>query len=231
MCDAAYGLSVGRGSFFFAPGNWTRVRQTVTLNTPGAQDGGFLLEVNGQPVIDRSDVFYRDAVSIPSGSGNGNSGTGGSSSNGGDGSGSDSSGGLLGGLLGPLRIALWPDNNFLMLRDDTEDIIPGWPLSAAMFAPGEASTEATATVPIELVPTLQPDTTTVESTSTTTSLSTMGRPPLLQFVTPSETSTSVAYPTALPGKQSLFGVVEVKQSEPVGFTGLFFRCVHCPFRS
>ncbi|KZT74051.1 polysaccharide lyase family 14 protein [Daedalea quercina L-15889] len=62
VCDAAYGLSVGRGSFHFAPGNWTRVRQTVTLNTPGEQDGGFLLEVNGAPVIDRSDVFYRDAA-------------------------------------------------------------------------------------------------------------------------------------------------------------------------
>lgn len=204
----------------------------MTLNTPGTQDGGFLLEVNGAPVINRSDVFYRDAVSSSSGSSSGDSGTSGNSgnsNNGGDGSGSDSDGGLLGGLLGPLRIALWPDNNFLMLRDDTDEIIPGWLSSAAIFAPGEATSNSVETVPIELVPTLQPDTTTVESTSTTTSLSTTGRPPLLQFVTPSETSTSVAYPTAIPGKQSLFGVEEVKQSEPVGFTGLFFRCVHRQF--
>ena len=230
MCDAAYGLSVGRGSFYFAPGNWTRIRQTVTLNTPGAQDGGFLLEVNGKPAINRSDVYYRDAVSSPGGSSTGSSGGSGDSNNGDD-SGSDSGGGLLGGLLGPLRIALWPDNNILMLRDDAGDIIPGWLSSATAFAPGEATSTVVATEPIELVPTLQPDTTTIESTSTTTSVSTTGRPPLLQFVTPSETSTSVAYPTAIPGKKSLFGVEEVKPSEPVGFTGLFFRCVYCPTRN
>ncbi|EMD34319.1 polysaccharide lyase family 14 protein [Gelatoporia subvermispora B] len=60
VCDADYGLSVGRGSFHFAAGNWTHVRQTVTLNTPGQQDGGFVLEVDGNVVMDRSDVFYRD---------------------------------------------------------------------------------------------------------------------------------------------------------------------------
>ncbi|OCH88244.1 hypothetical protein OBBRIDRAFT_780506 [Obba rivulosa] len=66
VCDADYGLSVGRGSFHFAAGNWTHVRQTVSLNTPGQQDGGFVLEVNGEVVIDRSDVFYRDiAYTVP----------------------------------------------------------------------------------------------------------------------------------------------------------------------
>lgn len=29
------------------------------LNTPGQQDGGFTLEVNGRVVIDRSDIYYR----------------------------------------------------------------------------------------------------------------------------------------------------------------------------
>lgn len=180
------------------------MRQTVTLNTPGAQDGGFLLEVNGEPVIDRSDVFYRDAVNSPEGS--------------------SSSGGLLGGLLGPLRISLWPDNSILMLRDDAGDVGPGWLSSAAILAQVESTRQPAATIPVELVPTLQSDTTTVESTSTITSLTTAERLPLLQFVTPSETSTSVAYPTAIPGQKSLFaGVEEVKLAEPVGFTGLFFR--------
>ena len=59
MCSADYGLSIGRGAFRFAAGNWTRVRQTVTLNTPGAQDGGFALDVDGHRVIERCDVFYR----------------------------------------------------------------------------------------------------------------------------------------------------------------------------
>lgn len=33
--------------------------QTVVLNTPGFQDGGFILEVDGRVVINRTDVFYR----------------------------------------------------------------------------------------------------------------------------------------------------------------------------
>ncbi|EJF62717.1 hypothetical protein DICSQDRAFT_57979 [Dichomitus squalens LYAD-421 SS1] len=58
VCDADYGLSIGRGSFKFAAGNWTHVKQTVVLNTPGQQDGAFALDVNGVRVIDRHDVFY-----------------------------------------------------------------------------------------------------------------------------------------------------------------------------
>ncbi|KIY48217.1 polysaccharide lyase family 14 protein [Fistulina hepatica ATCC 64428] len=58
VCDASYGFSIGRGSFRWAAGAWTSVRQIVVLNTPGKQDGGFTLDVNGARVIDRSDVFY-----------------------------------------------------------------------------------------------------------------------------------------------------------------------------
>jgi hypothetical protein len=32
----------------------------VYLNTPGQQDGQFTLDVNGERVIERNDVFYRD---------------------------------------------------------------------------------------------------------------------------------------------------------------------------
>lgn len=35
------------------------------LNTPGKQDGGFALDVNGKRVIDRNDVFYRDVPNKP----------------------------------------------------------------------------------------------------------------------------------------------------------------------
>jgi len=66
-CDEDYGLSIGRGSFNFTPGAWTTLRQTVTLNTPGQQDGGFLLEVDGKVAIHRGDVFYR-ALPSPSSS-------------------------------------------------------------------------------------------------------------------------------------------------------------------
>ncbi|KAJ2927109.1 hypothetical protein H1R20_g9991, partial [Candolleomyces eurysporus] len=41
VCDAAYGFSIGRGSFTWAAGAWTTVVQTVVLNTPGKQDGFF----------------------------------------------------------------------------------------------------------------------------------------------------------------------------------------------
>ena len=47
---------MGRGSFTWAAGGWTSVTQT----TPGQQDGQFTLDVNGERVIERSDVFYRD---------------------------------------------------------------------------------------------------------------------------------------------------------------------------
>ncbi|KAJ2995721.1 hypothetical protein NUW54_g7336 [Trametes sanguinea] len=65
VCDADYGLSIGRGAFVFTPGDWTHVRQTVTLNTPGQQDGAFALDVNGVRVIERSDVYYRGAPAAP----------------------------------------------------------------------------------------------------------------------------------------------------------------------
>jgi len=41
VCDAEYGLSIGRGSFHYGTGNWTTLRQDVVLNTPGKQDGAF----------------------------------------------------------------------------------------------------------------------------------------------------------------------------------------------
>jgi hypothetical protein len=63
VCDETYGLSVGRGSFFFARGAWTHIKQTVHLNTPGQQDGGFRLEVNGKLAINRTDLLYRDIAS------------------------------------------------------------------------------------------------------------------------------------------------------------------------
>ncbi|KAL5528888.1 hypothetical protein ACEPAG_4862 [Sanghuangporus baumii] len=63
VCDTAYGLSVARGAFKFTPGEWTHVRQTVVLNTPGKQNGGFRLEVNGKDIMNRHDVFYRDVPS------------------------------------------------------------------------------------------------------------------------------------------------------------------------
>ena len=52
----------------------------MTLNTPGYQDGGFRLKVNGKVVLDLNDVFYRDGQGPPP----------------------DDGGGLLGPILGDL---------------------------------------------------------------------------------------------------------------------------------
>ncbi|KAJ7494408.1 hypothetical protein B0H11DRAFT_2171961 [Mycena galericulata] len=60
VCDSTYGFSIGRGTFCFQPGGWTTVLQIVRLNTPGKQDGGFWLYVDGQLRIHREDIFYRD---------------------------------------------------------------------------------------------------------------------------------------------------------------------------
>lgn len=71
VCDAAYGLSVGRGAYSWVAGAWTTVEQTVSLNTPGKPDGTFELRVNGERKISRSDVFYRGGLSGSSGTGAG----------------------------------------------------------------------------------------------------------------------------------------------------------------
>lgn len=126
VCDEEYGLSIGRGSFYFTPGAWTDVRQTVTLNTPGQQDGGFTLEVNGQTVIGRNDVFYRDVPSATSTMISAtstsilNSGT--DIQNGGTPSG-DGGGGLLSplvsGVLGPLG-AVGGNGSILSVLKDSD---------------------------------------------------------------------------------------------------------------
>ncbi|CCA70067.1 hypothetical protein PIIN_04007 [Serendipita indica DSM 11827] len=66
-CNSVYGLSIGRGSFTFKRSSWTRVKQTVWLNTPGINDGGFVLEVGYddgpmQVVMSNAEVYYRSAT-------------------------------------------------------------------------------------------------------------------------------------------------------------------------
>ncbi|KZT20325.1 polysaccharide lyase family 14 protein [Neolentinus lepideus HHB14362 ss-1] len=92
ICNSTYGLSIGRGSFNFTKGDWTHVKQTVTLNTPGKPDGAFVLAVNGEQVIRSAEVFYRSAPSLSSDTSDKSS----------QGS-TDSDGGLLGSLLGGVR--------------------------------------------------------------------------------------------------------------------------------
>ncbi|KLO15741.1 hypothetical protein SCHPADRAFT_248092 [Schizopora paradoxa] len=111
-CDEDYGLSIGRGSFNFSTDTWTTLRQTVTLNTPGQQDGGFLLEVDGRLAIHRSDVFYR---AKPSPTRTSMSQTSDSSS-----TASTTESGLLGPLLGDVLRRLGLDGESAVTTDEPQ---------------------------------------------------------------------------------------------------------------
>ncbi|WWC60724.1 uncharacterized protein I303_103300 [Kwoniella dejecticola CBS 10117] len=61
-CSTPYGLSIGRGSWTFQRGEWTNIRQDVWLNTPGRNDGGFNIWINGKLMVHANDVFFRDVT-------------------------------------------------------------------------------------------------------------------------------------------------------------------------
>lgn len=59
VLNAAYGDSVGRGSFYFAGGAWTTVSQRIKLNDIGAQNGELQIFVNGVSKINLSGLTLR----------------------------------------------------------------------------------------------------------------------------------------------------------------------------
>ena len=60
-CNPIYGTSVGRGSFFFQPGDWTTVTQRMRLNDAGQENGELELIVNGQSKINVSGLVLRSS--------------------------------------------------------------------------------------------------------------------------------------------------------------------------
>ncbi|KAI0648391.1 hypothetical protein C8Q79DRAFT_573108 [Trametes meyenii] len=221
VCDADWGLSIGRGAFSFKAGNWTHVRQTVTLNTPGEQDGGFALDVDGKRVIERCDVYYRGApqsgadpetesaipavndTSLPAAQ--------------------DAF------IKGPFHLkvdsvlakvnvardftpAFVPPGSFAPFsapQDDSEsDFTPA-------FAPPTASVPAAMKVADSAQSPAPDDTTTETFTSTTTVV------PTTQTVTLAPTTTKTAYVMALES-DAPFTVASATTLSPIGFTGLFF---------
>lgn len=59
--NSTYGTSVGRGSFFFQPGDWTTVVQRMRLNDAGLENGELEVIVNGQSKINVSGLVLRSS--------------------------------------------------------------------------------------------------------------------------------------------------------------------------
>lgn len=57
--DDTFGISVARGAFTFATGDYTVVAERVKLNTVGKQDGELELFVNGKSVIHATGLEVR----------------------------------------------------------------------------------------------------------------------------------------------------------------------------
>lgn len=220
ICDQEYGLSIGRGSFKFAAGAWTHVNQTVRLNTPGKQDGGFTLLVNGQEVISRSDVFYRDVVkadapkptdatppkappaSVPAPPPADPLGglLGGL-------------GGILGGLIGSILHTPWDQSDSVPVTVDNSTGVEG---IITLSPSGNSAAESVL------------DFILFATTVTTTTTGTTIVPPVtltttLQWMT---TTTTTVYPGTQPtgiGSLNALSFEGASQPKPVGFIGLFFR--------
>lgn len=228
MCDAAYGLSVGRGSFNFTPGGWTNVRQTIVLNTPGEQDGGFRLEVNGQLIMDRTDVFYRDVPPpTPTTTDDGSSTDGTApTSTGSSGDGSDSDdGGLLspilgtGGILGPLGLGNITRNHkdFNYPMDERPPLLP----TPMPFPDLSVTDDAAAALIYNMTNNLYTTSETSDSAPVAT---------ITEVHQPTITISSFIFPSPSTGAQKdqdaqdpNTPTQDLDTPKPIGFSGLFFR--------
>ncbi|CAO3700423.1 unnamed protein product [Rhizopus stolonifer] len=59
ICNPDYGMSLGRGSFRFTTGQWTHIRQVITMNTPGKQNGRLVLYKNNRKVFTQNNIIFR----------------------------------------------------------------------------------------------------------------------------------------------------------------------------
>jgi hypothetical protein len=199
VCDAAYGFSVGRGSFVWTAGKWTHVKQTVTLNTPGKQDGGFVLEVNGKQAINRTDVFYRDIPPKPTPPASTGPVEPTAQPD------SKPPGGLLGPLLGGLLRRIWQEVLLPVPFDDP--LMTGDVIALPHVEDGVLTTQDTPPLPMQDATSYEFAIITVTSTMTTTA-------PLVTEILTAKTvlATSLTH--------------EMESSAPkeaISFTGLFFR--------
>ena len=54
-----HGTSLGRGCWWFVPGQWTEIHQRVLLNSPDAADGRVLVWQDGRQVLDATGLRFR----------------------------------------------------------------------------------------------------------------------------------------------------------------------------
>ncbi|KAG0270410.1 hypothetical protein DFQ27_007562 [Actinomortierella ambigua] len=60
QCNDVYGTSIGRGTVFFAPNQWTRIDIVMQLNDPaGLSNGKLAVYLNGNKVVDMATLSYR----------------------------------------------------------------------------------------------------------------------------------------------------------------------------
>lgn len=214
VCDSTYGLSVGRGSFNFAAGAWTHVRQTVSLNTPGQQDGTFVLEVNGRQAFNRTDIFYRDTASSGDAHGDGSQNAGPNPPN--VHARPSPSDGLLGPLLGGVIRRLHPLDRQYNIEDDLPPLFP--PATASDQLP---TTDAAAAALIAANAAPTQSVTNGETGTAAVVMITTG--PGSTAETLATTTSSIIYSTETPPSFSL--AQDSSQPKLVGFIGLFFRYV------
>ncbi|OSD02074.1 polysaccharide lyase family 14 protein [Trametes coccinea BRFM310] len=248
VCDADYGLSIGRGAFVFTPGDWTHVRQTVALNTPGQQDGAFALDVNGVRVIERSDVYYRGAPAAPDSGDQDPSSDEDTDESAVPGAApanplvprEDAQKTYAKGPFGPKVDSVLALNQTHAAPVDAEEFTPEFAPYAQYPPPGSSQDSGTedAFTPAFAPPSAFPPGTRPNavkfadpavsssseegsSTATATCTTTVVPPP--QTVTVYPTSTETAYTMAIESDDpSSLGAEAVASPTPIGFTGLFF---------
>ncbi len=59
-----YGEQLGCGNWTWQPGQWTKVQETVGLNTPGQANGYITVYINGQPALDALGLTFRTISSL-----------------------------------------------------------------------------------------------------------------------------------------------------------------------
>lgn len=59
ICNPDYGFSLGRGTFEFPTGKWVSVRQVLTMNTAGKQNGEISVYINGKRKMTEKKLVFR----------------------------------------------------------------------------------------------------------------------------------------------------------------------------